>query len=65
MQSRIRWKISEKFNTDEKLVNFVFHRGSGSEPSEIEEAIGYGVIKMNIDTGNPFYNLSIRNNYEN
>nr|WP_229855196.1 class II fructose-bisphosphate aldolase [Candidatus Sulfurimonas marisnigri] len=42
--------IQEKFNTGEKPVNFVFHGGSGSEPSEIEEAIGYGVIKMNIDT---------------
>ncbi|MDA7817830.1 class II fructose-bisphosphate aldolase [Sulfurimonas sp.] len=42
--------IQEKFNTGEKPVNFVFHGGSGSLPSEIEEAIGYGVIKMNIDT---------------
>ena len=42
--------IQEKFNTKEKPVNFVFHGGSGSAPSEIEEAIGYGVIKMNIDT---------------
>ena len=42
--------IQEKFNTGEKPVNFVFHGGSGSAPSEIEEAIGYGVIKMNIDT---------------
>ncbi|QOY51522.1 class II fructose-bisphosphate aldolase [Candidatus Sulfurimonas baltica] len=42
--------IQEKFKTGEKPVNFVFHGGSGSEPSEIEEAIGYGVIKMNIDT---------------
>jgi len=42
--------IQEKFNTDEKPVNFVFHGGSGSAPEEIEEAIGYGVIKMNIDT---------------
>jgi fructose-bisphosphate aldolase, class II len=42
--------IQEKFNTDEKPVNFVFHGGSGSSPAEIEEAIGYGVIKMNIDT---------------
>lgn len=42
--------IQDKFNTDEKPVNFVFHGGSGSAPSEIEEAIGYGVIKMNIDT---------------
>jgi fructose-bisphosphate aldolase class II len=42
--------IQEKFNTAEKPVNFVFHGGSGSAPEEIEEAIGYGVIKMNIDT---------------
>ena len=42
--------IEEKFNTGKKPVNFVFHGGSGSAPSEIEEAIGYGVIKMNIDT---------------
>mgnify|MGYP000274163226 CR=1 FL=1 len=31
-------------------MNFVFHGGSGSAPEEIEEAISYGVIKMNIDT---------------
>ena len=31
-------------------VNFVFHGGSGSEPEKIEESLGYGVIKMNIDT---------------
>ena len=42
--------IQEKFTTSEKPVNFVFHGGSGSAPSEISEAIGYGVIKMNIDT---------------
>jgi fructose-bisphosphate aldolase, class II len=42
--------IQEKFKTDEKPVNFVFHGGSGSAPSEIAEAISYGVIKMNIDT---------------
>ena len=42
--------INEKHNTIAKPVNFVFHGGSGSEPSEISEAIGYGVIKMNIDT---------------
>jgi fructose-bisphosphate aldolase class II len=28
----------------------VFHGGSGSELSEIHETLGYGVIKMNIDT---------------
>lgn len=42
--------IQEKFNTDTKPVNFVFHGGSGSKPCEITEAIDYGVIKMNIDT---------------
>ncbi|WP_132992905.1 class II fructose-bisphosphate aldolase [Gordonia zhaorongruii] len=30
--------------------DFVFHGGSGSLKSEIEEAVGYGVIKMNVDT---------------
>ncbi len=43
--------IHEKFQTaDEQPVNFVFHGGSGSEPAKITEAIGYGAIKMNIDT---------------
>lgn len=42
--------IQDKFGTGEKPVNFVFHGGSGSSREEIREAIGYGVIKMNIDT---------------
>ncbi len=43
--------VAEKFSTDSAHpLNFVFHGGSGSSPAEIEEAIGYGVIKMNIDT---------------
>ena len=42
--------ITEKFNTGANEVNFVFHGGSGSSREEIREAIGYGVIKMNIDT---------------
>ena len=42
--------IEEKFGTAAKPVNFVFHGGSGSAPEEITEALGYGVIKMNIDT---------------
>ena len=42
--------IENEFTTTKKPVNFVFHGGSGSLPSEIAEAIGYGVIKMNIDT---------------
>ena len=43
--------IVEKLGLDEKLpVDFVFHGGSGSSHEEIREAIGYGVVKMNIDT---------------
>ncbi len=42
--------IQEKYNTNIKPVNFVFHGGSGSTKEEISEAISYGVIKMNIDT---------------
>ena len=42
--------IEERFGTEPKPVNFVFHGGSGSTLEEIREAIEYGVIKMNIDT---------------
>lgn len=43
--------IKEKLSlTDSHPVNFVFHGGSGSTHAEIREAIGYGVVKMNIDT---------------
>lgn len=42
--------IEEKYNTSKKPVNFVFHGGSGSSVEEIREAIGYGTIKMNLDT---------------
>lgn len=42
--------IEEKFGTEKQPINFVFHGGSGSTAAEIKEAIGYGVIKMNIDT---------------
>jgi len=42
--------IEEKYNTSAKPVDFVFHGGSGSELSDIREAISYGAIKMNIDT---------------
>ena len=42
--------IQEKFGTGLNPVDFVFHGGSGSTQEEIREAIGYGVIKMNIDT---------------
>jgi fructose-bisphosphate aldolase class II len=42
--------ISEKFNVPKNTLDFVFHGGSGSTHEEIKESIGYGVIKMNIDT---------------
>ena len=42
--------ISEKYGVAANTVDFVFHGGSGSTVEEIREAIGYGVIKMNIDT---------------
>lgn len=42
--------VQQKFNTGSNPVDFVFHGGSGSTLEEIREAIGYGVIKMNIDT---------------
>jgi fructose-bisphosphate aldolase class II len=43
--------VAKKYNTDSaQPLNFVFHGGSGSSPTEIKESIGYGVIKMNVDT---------------
>ena len=42
--------ISKKYNVPHNTIDFVFHGGSGSTVEEIREAIGYGVIKMNIDT---------------
>ncbi len=42
--------VEKKYGLDKKPLYFVFHGGSGSSQEEIREAIGYGVIKMNIDT---------------
>jgi len=42
--------IQEKYKTGENPVDFVFHGGSGSSVEQIRESIGYGVIKMNLDT---------------
>ncbi len=53
--------VAEKFGLVPAPVNFVFHGGSGSTVEEIHEAIGYGVIKMNIDTDLQFaYTEGIR-----
>ena len=46
--------VQKKFNTGPYPIDFVFHGGSGSTLEEIREAIGYGVIKMNIDTDMQF-----------
>jgi fructose-bisphosphate aldolase class II len=42
--------VQNKYNTGHNPIDFVFHGGSGSTLEEIREAIGYGVVKMNIDT---------------
>ncbi|WP_185852286.1 class II fructose-bisphosphate aldolase [Blattabacterium cuenoti] len=43
--------IQKKFHTHaKKPVSFVFHGGSGSTKEEIQKAISYGVVKMNVDT---------------
>ena len=42
--------VEKKYDTKPNPIDFVFHGGSGSTLDEIREAIGYGVIKMNIDT---------------
>ena len=46
--------VQKKFGTIDNPIDFVFHGGSGSTVEEIREAIGYGVIKMNIDTDMQF-----------
>ncbi len=54
--------ISEKYSVPHNTIDFVFHGGSGSTVEEIREAIGYGVIKMNIDTDLQYaFNVGIRN----
>ncbi|MBP6374336.1 MAG: class II fructose-bisphosphate aldolase [Flavobacterium sp.] len=53
--------VQAQYNTSKNPVDFVFHGGSGSTLEEIREAIGYGVIKMNIDTDLQFaYTEGIR-----
>ncbi len=57
--------IQERFNTSHNPVDFVFHGGSGSSEEDIREAIGYGVIKMNLDTDFQFAFTSGVNHYIN
>jgi len=43
--------VKEKTNSKEdKPVFLVFHGGSGSSKEEYKQAIGYGVVKVNLDT---------------
>jgi fructose-bisphosphate aldolase class II len=41
--------VGAKYGKD-KPFDLVFHGGSGSDLADIREAIGYGVVKMNVDT---------------
>ena len=53
--------VQKKYQTEANPIDFVFHGGSGSTLDEIREAIGYGVVKMNIDTDLQFaFNEGIR-----
>ncbi|CAG8593260.1 7552_t:CDS:2 [Ambispora leptoticha] len=57
-------KEKTKAKTD-KPVWLVFHGGSGSLSTEINDAVSYGVVKMNIDTDTQWaYWEGIRNFYE-
>ena len=40
--------VKEKHGLSGKPIDFVFHGGSGSSREQIREAIGYGVVKMNL-----------------
>ncbi len=41
--------VVEKYGEDAEM-DLVFHGGSGSRLEEIRETLGYGVVKMNVDT---------------
>lgn len=42
--------VQQKWPTTPNPVHFVFHGGSGCTQAELAEAIGYGVVKVNVDT---------------
>lgn len=46
--------VAKTHNLDENPLDLVFHGGSGSEKSKIEESLQYGTFKMNIDTDTQF-----------
>ena len=41
--------LAEAYGPDASF-DYVFHGGSGSDPSDIAAAVDYGVVKMNVDT---------------
>jgi fructose-bisphosphate aldolase class II len=45
----IQEAVGRKYGKD-KPFDLVFHGGSGSDLTDIHEAISYGVVKMNVDT---------------
>lgn len=52
-------------SNSDKPIWLVFHGGSGSLKSEIDEAVGYGVVKMNVDTDTQWaYWDGLKNFYE-
>lgn len=46
--------VQEEHSLRDNPLDLVFHGGSGSEKASIDEAISYGVFKMNIDTDTQF-----------
>lgn len=64
-QKYISEKLGDKAPADKKPVMFVFHGGSGSDVADIQEAIDYGVIKMNIDTDTQWSYWEGIKNFEN
>lgn len=46
--------LQNTHGTIKNPYDLVFHGGSGSEKSKIDESLGYGVFKMNIDTDTQF-----------
>ena len=42
--------LAERYGHGPKPLELVFHGGSGSSDAEIAQAVGNGVVKMNIDT---------------
>ncbi|CAJ1955097.1 unnamed protein product [Cylindrotheca closterium] len=49
-QAYICDKLGDAAPENKLPVSFVFHGGSGSDVADIQRSLGYGVIKMNIDT---------------